>query len=182
MEHVYRITLPVTVGVTWYYELVEEEDAFYVRLKPKINRGGRSGISRLYYSADESKYISSQQRYADMRKIAKEIIEEIKKDKKIKQELAKKLQDSLKNKSKPFSFGGSGSSGGALGSFGEILYRKTPKMSYTQEDIAAGESLMKQEQKATREENAEARLKAEQMAKTDERAAQLLYGRKDKIE
>ena len=179
MNHSYRITLPVPVGVTWYYELVEEDDAFYVRLRPKINRGGRSGISRLKYMEEESKYISSQQRTADMRKIAKEVIEEIKKDKKVKEDLAKKLQDALKGKT-VISVRSSSVFSNPLGVYGQNSKLNIKQV--TKEDIAAGESLVRQEQKSTREELAEARLKAEQMAKTDEFAKQLLKGRKDKIE
>lgn len=99
MARYYRLKEKVTISVGWSYELVDNSDEdFYVRLRPVIHRGGKSGANRVarIHEGNYDKFITERQ-YNTMDLIA-QLTDAVRKDKELKREIATKANAALKGK------------------------------------------------------------------------------------
>lgn len=179
MARVYRTHTEVDLSITWSYTLVDDSkkgkygEDFYLRLTPHINRGGKAGSSRVvrveegnYSKIVPQKQILSEQK---TKKIELELINQILKDTSLKKEIADRTNRALK--------------GNPLSKISSTSVSIEPKNPTTNKKVEKNieekdEERLAQERQE-REERAEAVVKAEQLAKTDPFAEQMLRGRKD---
>lgn len=158
----YELKVKVPISVTWSHELVEDDDNFYMRLTPHLNRSGKKGtpsITRTQGENGASRIV--------LTTAYNELMKKIKADKELKENIKKAVSGTKTYESKPV-----------------IIQENKNNKQPSKEDLEAGESLFKESTNAEIEREAEqaARVAAERKAKTDPFAEQLLKGNKVKLE
>lgn len=156
----YKLKVKVPISVTWSQELVEDDDNFYMRLTPHINRSGKKGspsITRTQSESGVSRIV--------LTSAYNELMKKIKADKELKDKIKQAVRGQKIYESKPVM----------------IQEEKTIKSTYTSLNETFFDDVFEQENKLTQEDRdrmALERLKTENSAEKK----QLLHGEKLKLE
>lgn len=156
----YKLKVKVPISVTWSQELVEDDDNFYMRLTPHINRSGKKGspsITRTQSESGVSRIV--------LTTAYNELMKKIKADKELKDRIKKAVAGHRSFEPKPVM----------------IQEAKTRKSTYTSLNETFFDDVFEQENKLTQEDRdrmALERLKTENSAEKK----QLLHGEKLKLE
>lgn len=159
----YELKVKVPISITWSQELVEDDDNFYMRLTPHLNRGGKKGspsLTRTQSDTGISRIV--------LTTAYNQLMKKIKADKELKDKIKKAVRGQKIYESKPV-----------------IIQGKKPVTEqFSKEELESGESLFKESVNKEIEREAEQATKvaAERKAKTDPFAKQSLKGNKVKLE
>lgn len=156
----YELKVKVPISITWSQELVEDDDNFYMRLTPHLNRSGKKGSPSLTRTQNESGVSR-----IVLTSAYNQLMKKIKADKELKDKIKQAVRGQKIYESKPVM----------------IQEEKTRKSTYTSLNETFFDDVFGEENKLTQEDRdrmALERLKTENSAEKK----QLLHGEKLKLE